>query len=71
MYEVFKAWCKDNNNGHFISVREFRKELADYVGNGDKDSILGKSLHGIQYYKFTLSQEAKETYSYIYGFDSV
>lgn len=70
MYNVFKAWCRDNNHGHCLSVKDFRKELADYLQIDDIKEC-EKVLHGIRYYTFTLSVEAKQTFQQAYGYDSV
>lgn len=68
LHKVFNEWCKDNNNGHTFSARDFRKEIADFLANGDIKSIEKKS-NGNYYYPFTLTIEAKELYSRVYGYD--
>lgn len=67
MYEVFKAWCKDNS-GYTPTKSEFRRELADYLANGDISKIV-KKVHGINYFTFTVTLETKQTYPSVYGFD--
>ena len=69
MYDVFKAWCKDNG-GYTPSKSEFRQELADKYGNGDISNMI-KKVQGTRYYNFTLTFEAKRAYQNVYGFDSV
>lgn len=67
MYEVFKAWCKEN--GGYISTKQmFRRELADKYGGGDIAN-LEKKVAGVRYYIFTLTKETKEAYANIYGHD--
>lgn len=68
MYEVFKAWSKDNG-GYTPTKQMFRQELADNFGNGDI-SNLEKVVHGTRYYNFTLTIDTKKAYASIYGFDS-
>lgn len=70
MYDVFKAWCRDNNNGHCLSVKDFRKELASYLEIDDIKEC-EKILHGIRYYTFTLTIEAKQAFKQAYGYASV
>jgi phage/plasmid-associated DNA primase len=70
MYDVFKAWCKDNNNGYTISKQEFNKELISFFKVSDIKHI-EKKLNGTRYYIFTLTTETKQDYPIIYGVDSV
>ena len=56
IYNVYKAWCQDNNHGFSKTAKEFRDELAAHVGSTFKDI----SLHtrtGTYYRTFTLTQE--------------
>lgn len=62
IYEVFKRWCNDNNNGYAITNREFRKEVAETFGVEDIKQ-LQKRINGIDYYTFTLTLNAKQDYS--------
>lgn len=32
VYKVYKAWCKDNNNGYAKTAREFRETLGAHLG---------------------------------------
>lgn len=68
MYDVFKAWCKDNS-GYTPKKSEFRQELADFLAGGDI-SKLTKKINGDRYYTFTVTTEAKRTYERNYGFDN-
>ena len=70
MYEVFKAWCKDNNNGYVLSVQEFNKELIRILKVNDIKQIQ-KIVHGTRYYTFTLTLETKQDYQGVYGVDRV
>lgn len=69
MYEVFKAWCKDNSN-YTPRKSEFNQELADYLTYGEIYK-LKKTVHGTRYYFFTLTIETKSAYAYVYGCDSI
>ena len=69
MYEVFKAWCKDNSN-YTPKKSEFRQELADTLSYGDISKLI-KAVKGTRYFTFTLTTETKSTYAYAYGYDTV
>ncbi|MBP1546179.1 MAG: hypothetical protein J6A37_06225 [Oscillospiraceae bacterium] len=47
MYEVFKAWCRDNSN-YTPKKSEFRRELADTFTGGDVSKLI-KKVRGIEY----------------------
>ena len=70
MYEVFKAWCKDNNNGYVVSKPDFNKELVKIFNVSDFKQIQ-KIIHGIRYYNFTLNLATKQDYNTVYGVDRV
>ena len=70
MYEVFKAWCKDNNNGYVVSKPDFNKELVKILNVSDFKQIQ-KIIHGIRYYNFTLNLATKQDYNMVYGVDRV
>lgn len=61
IYEIFKEWCKDNNNGYFVSKIEFNKELMKIFKVSDIKQIQ-KKINGVRYYTFTINEEARETY---------
>lgn len=69
MYEVFKAWCRDNSN-YTPKKSEFRQEIADTLSGGDVSKLI-KTVKGMQYFTFTLTTNAKTTYASIYGSDTV
>lgn len=65
LFEVYKAWCNDNNRGYYESKKDV-KETLEGLGLADE-----KKVQGIWYYsKFTLTVDAKKEYSGIYGYDS-
>ena len=69
MYDVFKAWCMDNS-GYTPKKSEFRQELANTLANGDISKLI-KTVHGNQYFEFTITLEAKKAYAFVYGSDIV
>ena len=37
LYDVYRAWCVDNNNGYAETARAFRDTLCEYLGKDDKE----------------------------------
>jgi putative DNA primase/helicase len=69
IYKVYQAWCRENNNGYAKNSREFREELAEYLGTTFAD--MTSRQNGNTYYrKYSLTLEAKEQFSKEYGYDS-
>lgn len=69
VYDVYKAWCKDNNHGYAKTAKEFRDELARYLGSSFPDITCRRGKGGTFYKDYTLTDEAKERYSAAYGYD--
>ena len=70
IYRVYQAWCRENNNGFAKTAREFREDLAKYLGSSYADITTRRK--GNTYYKdYSLTLEAKEQYTREYGYDSV
>lgn len=68
IYEVYRAWCFDNNGGFAKTAKEFRETLANYLGTTFEE--LTKRVHGNRYYTdYTLTIEAKQQHARIYGYD--
>lgn len=34
IYKVYQAWCRENNHGYARTAKEFREQLAGYLGGG-------------------------------------
>ena len=71
VYKVYKAWCIDNNHGYAKTARDFREELADYLGTTFSDMAVRRGKGGTFYSDYTLSDEAKATYQQAYGYDEI
>jgi P4 family phage/plasmid primase-like protien len=66
LYDVYSAWCRDNNNNYKNTKKEVRTKLES-INMGDK-----KKTKGLYYYsKFTLSDEIKKEYQEVYGDDII
>ncbi len=69
VFEVYKAWCGDNNHGYAKTAREFRNEISSILG-GKFEEVTTKR-NGSTFYKVvTLSLEAKTIYIKQYGYDN-
>lgn len=61
-YDIYRAWCKDNNQGYTETKKEVKKILLE-MNKGDKIKT-----NGYWYYKdITLNIETKKYYEDIYG----
>lgn len=68
VYKVYKAWCADNNNGYAKTYKEFRDQLADYLGTTFY-KMIAKRHTGTFYRAYTLDTEIKKQYAQVYGYD--
>lgn len=69
VYNVYRAWCGNNNNGYAKTAREFRNELAEHLGTTFTDMSVKRNT-GTFYRNLTLTAEAKREFSQAYGFDA-
>ncbi|MCL2410534.1 MAG: phage/plasmid primase, P4 family [Treponema sp.] len=64
-YDVYAAWCKDNNRG----VSETKPAVLKMLESMGKAASY-QDKHGNRYYRdFTLTLETKRDYSKVYGYD--
>jgi len=70
-YDVFKAWCMDNNHGYYKTAKEFRTDLPKFLNIPYPDLITRRGKGGNFYIRYTLSDEAKENYRKAYGWDDI
>lgn len=71
VFKVYQEWCKDNNHGFSKTAREFRDDLSKHVGMNYQDMVVRRGKGGSFYRTYTLSDEAKENYRKVYGYDDV
>ncbi len=69
VYKVYQEWCRDNNHGFAKTNREFREELSNHVGIGYKELIVRRGKGGSFFKLYTLSDEAKDNYRKVYGYE--
>lgn len=68
IYKVYQAWCRENNHGYARTAKEFREQLAGYLGGMFADVTTRQK--GNTYYKnFTITEETKELYAKEYGYE--
>lgn len=70
VYDVYRAWCYDNNHGYAKTAKEFRSELSSFLNTTFPDMTTRRGS-GIYYHSFTLTNEAKETYWRAYGYEDI
>lgn len=70
VYDVYKAWCKDNNNGYAKTAKEFRDTLTGMLGSTFKE-ITTHTEHGTCYCNLTLTLDTKKQYQREYGYDGI
>ena len=69
IYDVYKAWCQDNNNGYSKTAKEFRDAIADHLGK-EHSELVTHTRKGSFYKNYTLSESTREQYSKAYGYDA-
>lgn len=70
IYDVYKAWCQDNNSGYAKSAKEFRSIISEYLNTSYADLTV-RTKAGIMYRSYTLSVDTKQQYCRIYGYDDI
>ena len=68
LYEVYKAWCVDNNHGYAETAKFFRDTLCEYLGKSYSELTMHTDK-GTYWCGYTLSLDAKQEYARIYGID--
>ena len=70
VYDVYKAWCYDNNNGYAKTAKEFRDTLAGMLGSTFKEMTVHTDK-GTCYRNLTLTLDTKKQYHREYGYDGI
>jgi putative DNA primase/helicase len=70
VYDVYKAWCYDNNNGYAKTAKEFRDTLAGMHGSTFKEMTI-HTEKGNCYRNLTLTLDTKKQYHREYGYDGI
>ncbi len=69
VFDVYKAWCADNNHGFAKTAKEFRSILAEHLGTTFAEMTVRRGKGGTFYRTLTLTPEAKQQYARAYGYD--
>ena len=64
IFRVYKAWFKDNNRGYHFTHKGEVKKLLEKMG---KSTVVSKHGGNEYYADFTLTDEIKKEYEYVYG----
>lgn len=70
VYDVYKAWCYDNNNGYAKTAKEFRDTLTGMLGSTFKEMTV-HTQQGTCYRNLTLTLDTKKQYRKEYGYDGI
>lgn len=70
VFNVYKAWCNDNNHGYAKTAKEFREGLAAHLNTTFPEISVRRGKGGTFYRNLTLSEETKELYNHAYGYES-
>lgn len=71
MYDIYVAWCKDNNGGYAEGKRTFLSEFAAHFGYDSPKDAISRSSITTHFTDYTLSLDAKRDYAHIYGYDTI
>lgn len=69
MYEVYIAYCKDNNNGFAKTKKEFTQELIE-LSNMTSDTIIKRTNKNTFYVPYTITLETYVSYYRVFGYSS-
>ena len=67
VFNVYKAWCDDNNNRYYKMAKEFREGLAEYLGV-DVKALIKHTNHGSIFDGYTLNSEARNAYPGVFAY---
>ncbi len=70
IFNVYKAWCNDNNHGYAKTAKEFREGLASHLNTTFSEMTVRRGKGGTFYRSLTLSDETMTHYSRAYGYSS-
>ena len=68
IYKVYKAWCRDANNGYPKTTHQFREIISAHLREPYAD-LLQRCKYGSVFLDYTLKASVKENYRKEYGDD--
>jgi len=63
VFEVYKLWCKDNNNGHYKTAKEFRDDISRFLKT-DYKNLVEHNRCGNFYKEYMLKSDVVNHYIY-------
>lgn len=61
IYQTYRDYCRENENGYIKTLKEFKSEIADYLGV-NTDDMLGHNEDGTCFKLYDLSEEVYREY---------
>ena len=68
LYDVYDAYCKDNNNGYTKTNTEFKEELIK-LSEFDETTIIKRTNTNNFYVQYTITPAAYQAYRDIFGYN--
>lgn len=69
VFNVYKAWCADNNYGFAKTAKEFRSILTEYLDTTFVDMTVHRGKGSTFYRTLTLTPKTKIMYERVYGYE--
>ena len=66
IYSVYRDYCNDNNNGYRKTLKEFKTEIAEYLGISTEE-MLGHNDRGTCFKRYDLSKEAEREFGFLFA----
>lgn len=68
MYDVYVAYCKDNNNGYAKTQKEFKQDLIE-LSNSSESNIIKRTSKNTFYIPYTITLDTYIAYRNIFGYN--
>lgn len=67
LYDIYVAYCKDNNNGYAKTNQEFKQELMNITGLNE-NNLIKRTNKNIFYIPYTITLDTYISYYNVYGY---
>lgn len=68
MYDVYVAYCKDNNNGYAKTQKEFKQDLIE-LSNSSESNIIKRTSKNTFYIPYTITLDTYFAYRNVFGYN--
>ena len=68
VFNVYKAWCEDNNNRYYRTAKEFREGIARHLNTTVKD-LIKHTKRGNIFEGYTINDETRMTYPHLFAYE--